>query len=382
MLMRTCFVFALFVFAFTNLVAKAGTPVDVVGRYSAVLRSFNPRLSPSMARNMAEHVLFISDYYDVDPAFILALVNQESSWHENARSSVGAIGLGQLMPGTARGLQVIPSDALENLDGAVRYIRRQIESFRSVRPESRRYELALAAYNAGPGAVQKYGGIPPYKETIAYVSTIMASWEHLKRILPSRAVAARSIVRIADRRLYVDLALRAVPPVHRTAPNPNAPRHSSVSPSIKTTASPRTTAAPERVITRGSFDIVAFTGITPNAACGPRNLLDPASRCGWDATRGNGVRIGLVLDLGSTQQTIQAVKIRFEKGAVPTGFEIATSDDPRANADEWLGIRYCRVPPISDQVTCTIGVRKPRAVRIIVDGNRASIRKIRLLPAN
>ncbi len=375
MLMRMCSIFAVFAFAFTNVVAQAGTPVDVVGRYAAVLRSFNAHFSPSTARNMAEHVLFISDYYDVDPAFILALVDQESSWHANARSGVGAIGLGQLMPGTARGLQVIPTDALENLDGAVRYIRRQIASFRSVQPESRRYELALAAYNAGPGAVQKYGGIPPYKETIAYVSTIMASWARLQRILPSRSIAARSTVSIAARHLYVDLASRDAIPVHKTVPVSSTPKYRPVNRSISTTSSP------VRVSPPGSFDIVAFTGVTPDAACGPRNLLDPAARCGWEAARGNGVRIGLVLDLGSPLQTIQAVKIRFDKGAAPAGFEIATSDDPRANADEWLGIRYCRVPPNSDQVTCTIGARKPRAVRIIIDGNHASIRKIRLLPA-
>ncbi|MHB8462431.1 MAG: hypothetical protein ACYDA1_07270, partial [Vulcanimicrobiaceae bacterium] len=176
-------------------------------------------------------------------------------------------------------------------------------------------------------------------------------------------------------RLYVDLASHGAIPVYKSVPISSTPKYRPVRTSVGTTA------LPERVNPRGSFDIVAFTGETPDAACGPRNLLDPAARCGWEAARGNGVRIGLVLDLGSPQQTIQAVKIRFDKGAAPTGFEIATSDDPRANADEWLGIRYCRVPQNSNQVTCTIGERRPRAVRIIIDGNHASIRKIRLLPA-
>lgn len=96
------------------------------------------------------------------------LVQQESGWNPHARSHKGAIGLAQLMPQTARVLGVNPRDPRQNLEGGARYLRQQYNKFGS-------WRLALAAYNAGPGAVQKYGGIPPYKETRNYVRKIMGS---------------------------------------------------------------------------------------------------------------------------------------------------------------------------------------------------------------
>ena len=98
----------------------------------------------------------------------LRLVQQESGWKATARSHKGAIGLAQLMPGTAQVLRVNPYDPYENLDGGARYLAQQYRTFGS-------WRLALAAYNAGPGAVQKYGGVPPYKETRNYVRVIWGS---------------------------------------------------------------------------------------------------------------------------------------------------------------------------------------------------------------
>jgi len=100
----------------------------------------------------------------------LRLVQQESGWNSGAVSPKGAIGLAQLMPDTAVHLGVDPADPEANLDGGARYLRRQYDTFGT-------WPLALAAYNAGPAAVQQYGGIPPYAETQGYVLSIWGSME-------------------------------------------------------------------------------------------------------------------------------------------------------------------------------------------------------------
>lgn len=98
----------------------------------------------------------------------LRLVQQESRFDPTARSHKGAIGLAQLMPGTARLLGVDPHDPRDNLDGGARYLRMMHAKFGS-------WRLALAAYNAGPAAVDKHGGVPPYRETRDYVRKIWGS---------------------------------------------------------------------------------------------------------------------------------------------------------------------------------------------------------------
>ncbi|WP_377513355.1 lytic transglycosylase domain-containing protein [Octadecabacter sp. R77987] len=96
-----------------------------------------------------------------------ANIEIESAYRQSAVSSVGAIGLGQLMPATARGLDVDPRDPIQNLDGSARYLAMMLQEFGDPR-------LALAAYNAGPDAVRQYNGIPPYRETQNHVARVMA----------------------------------------------------------------------------------------------------------------------------------------------------------------------------------------------------------------
>lgn len=107
--------------------------------------------------------------YGLDPALLRGLVKQESGFNPAITSSAGAVGLTQLMPATARSLGVSDAtDPLQALDGGANYLKQQLDRFGGDPSK------ALAAYNAGPGAVQKYGGIPPYAETQKYVQNVLA----------------------------------------------------------------------------------------------------------------------------------------------------------------------------------------------------------------
>ncbi|MFC3528409.1 lytic transglycosylase domain-containing protein [Paracoccus mangrovi] len=114
------------------------------------------------------HAKAMARKHGVPEDLFLRLVQQESGWNPSARSHKGARGLAQLMPGTAAKLGVDASDPVQNLEGGARYLRMMYNTFGS-------WRLALAAYNAGPGAVAKYGGVPPYRETRNYVRIIHGS---------------------------------------------------------------------------------------------------------------------------------------------------------------------------------------------------------------
>lgn len=105
--------------------------------------------------------------YALDPQLIEAVAWRESRFHHAARSSKGAMGVMQLMPATARDLGVDPSDMVQNVRGGALYLRQMLNRFGGD------VRLALAAYNAGPGAVLRHGGVPPYAETQAYVAAIL-----------------------------------------------------------------------------------------------------------------------------------------------------------------------------------------------------------------
>ncbi len=112
--------------------------------------------------------------YGVDPALLQAVAWTESAFQPDVVSHAGAIGLMQIMPGTAEGLGVDPRDPVQAIDGGARYLRDALNQFGGD------VRLALAAYNAGPGAVASHGGIPPYPETIAYVTSVMDRYESLR----------------------------------------------------------------------------------------------------------------------------------------------------------------------------------------------------------
>lgn len=134
---------------------NAGKEDKVAVRYTGAYRGKFLALAKEAARR-----------HGVPEDLFLRLVQQESGWNPGAVSPKGAMGLAQLMPGTAALLSVDATDPAENLDGGARYLAMMYDRFGT-------WRLALAAYNAGPEAVEKYGGIPPFDETQNYVQAIL-----------------------------------------------------------------------------------------------------------------------------------------------------------------------------------------------------------------
>lgn len=125
------------------------------------------RTSTAPRGDVAQAIDAAAARYDLAPELVDAIARQESAYNQAAVSPKGAIGVMQLMPGTARTLGVDPRDAVANIHGGAAYLRQLINRFDG------RIDLALAAYNAGPGAVARHAGVPPYRETQAYVATAL-----------------------------------------------------------------------------------------------------------------------------------------------------------------------------------------------------------------
>jgi len=145
--------------------------------YATLLRTINPHLQVHESLRYARSILADSQRTKLDPTLIVSLVTVESSWRQSAVSNHGAQGLGQLMPMTARRLGVNPHDPSQNLRGASAYLRTLVNRFAGRGANAMRD--AIGAYNAGPLAVEKFGGIPPYYETQHYVVKVLAQWRSL-----------------------------------------------------------------------------------------------------------------------------------------------------------------------------------------------------------
>jgi soluble lytic murein transglycosylase-like protein len=147
-------------------------------RYALTLEYFDARLDDAHAMHLALRTVAQASDYGLDARLVVALVAVESSWNPAALSPAGARGLGQLMPGTATGLGVDPSDPDANLDGTIRHLGGLLRRYHALAPQAR-FERSIAAYNAGAGAVDRYRGIPPYPETQSYVRRVIGLWRRL-----------------------------------------------------------------------------------------------------------------------------------------------------------------------------------------------------------
>lgn len=160
-------------------VARPGTKMPqlkpsankAVGAWKKWVAGVNPRLTDTQLEVTVRSVIYYSALLGIDHRLAFAMIRCESGFNPTARSHAGAIGMTQLMPGTASGLGVDPWDIEENIKGGLTYLSRQLHSF----PGKSNYEqcmLGLACYNAGPGAVKRAGGVPDFPETVGYVKKV------------------------------------------------------------------------------------------------------------------------------------------------------------------------------------------------------------------
>ena len=145
--------------------------------YANIARFYNPRLLDKDAEVIGAAILGFSRQYNVDPRLVTAVIAIESAFSPTALSHKGAMGLGQLMPATAASLGIHPYDPVQNIYGTVRVLRGNLDRF-----GWENANLALAAYNAGKGAVERYGGVPPYEETVLYVRNVGDLYRRLREV--------------------------------------------------------------------------------------------------------------------------------------------------------------------------------------------------------
>jgi len=154
---------------------------------SQLITPFSPQRTAALSREgLSDVINGAGERHQIDPDFINSVIRAESGFHQNAVSKKGAQGLMQLMPGTASQLGVAnPFDAKSNVEGGTTYLRALLEKYNFDVPK------ALAAYNAGPGRVDKYRGVPPYYETQAYISRIIRDFNR-RKIAENPALAKKT----------------------------------------------------------------------------------------------------------------------------------------------------------------------------------------------
>lgn len=149
--------------------------------YAAFIKKVNRKLPDAEALRIARAVVGFSLHYRVDARLVMAILMVESGFDPDSVSHAGAMGLGQLMPGTAKWMGVRdPFDPTQNLYGSVKLLRRHLDTYRAKTDDAlSSIVLSLAAYNAGEGAVRRHGGVPPYRETQRYVRKVIALYYRL-----------------------------------------------------------------------------------------------------------------------------------------------------------------------------------------------------------
>ena len=198
---------ALFLFAGLSVCGRAEAMVhplpitpQTIAAYATVIRHMNPEMPLWQSEDLARRVIVNAGRWRLDANMLVAIVTVESRWHTHALSRSGAIGLGQLMPGTASMLGVNPHNSGENLSGAAEYLHGLMQRFGT------NYDLVFAAYNAGPKAVEEFGGIPPFDETQRYVVKVNSAWQALREMvrLPAYAFLAAELPHGPDVDYWLD----------------------------------------------------------------------------------------------------------------------------------------------------------------------------------
>jgi soluble lytic murein transglycosylase-like protein len=179
-------------------VGASGRKVIVNENSTQRTRRLSAKLVPLPDADLQPLIDRHSGDQNLDPKLVRALIQAESGYNKRALSNKGAMGLMQLMPATASLLNVQnPYDPDDNIRGGTRYLRQMIDRFAG------RLEFAIAAYNAGPGAVERHGGIPPFAETRAYVRRVLSLYQGADLGLPVKFASAVTVSSAGRRKPYI-----------------------------------------------------------------------------------------------------------------------------------------------------------------------------------